>query len=72
MKGSLISNNEHEKKGGKRLKKRKFEQEGVDDFFKESANSAKAFLEDALKKAKTADEKKRIRKLLEDFKGGKN
>lgn len=50
------------------MKKRKFEQQGVNDFFEESANSTKDYLLAKLKEAKTQDEKKRIRKLLEDFK----
>lgn len=67
---ALTINIEHQKKEAKEVKKRRFEQEGVDDFFKESANMAEDYLRRKLKEAKTEDEKKRIKKFLEDFKGG--
>ena len=53
-------------KGGK-VKKGKFSQKKVNDFFEKSRVLGNSFLEEQLRNAKTEAEKKRIRKLLKDF-----
>ena len=49
------------------IKKNKFSQKKVNDFFEKSRKCGNSFLEDALKKAETKKEIKRIEKLLKDF-----
>ncbi len=49
------------------MKKRRFEQDEVNEFFEESRNVGNSFLKDQLKKAKTEKERKRIKRLLKDF-----
>lgn len=49
------------------MKKRKFEQKEVNEFFEKSRMAGNSFLEEQLKNAKTESEKKRIKKLLKDF-----
>lgn len=49
------------------MKKGKFSQPKVNEFFEKSRVAGNTFLEDALKNAKTEKERKRIKKLLKDF-----
>jgi len=49
------------------MKRARFEQEEVNDFFEESRQCGTSFLEEALKNAKTEKERKRIKRLLKDF-----
>jgi len=51
----------------KKRTKREFDQSSANNFFERSSSSLESYLRDALSKAKTPAERKRIKALLKDF-----
>lgn len=49
------------------MKKKNFEQKGVNEFFEKSRTAGELFLLEQLRIATTEKEKKKIRRLLKDF-----
>ena len=49
------------------MKKGKFKQKEVNEFFEKSKSAGQYFLEEQLAVAKTEKERKRIKRLLKDF-----